>query len=800
MNMLQLVVNTSQTILSSNSLFFKTDNFLKQTKDITQVDTLLNKVAETILLNINNSIFSVRNSEKSCFSATTHDNQYSFFFKFGYQIDGGLNKNDIVFFDCVLSKKFSMRTDEYVKSKANIKVTIKQEETTSKNFNKLYLISNVSGVNLPRLSAEQKEIVETIDKNVLVQGVAGSGKTNICIDKIIFTACKNYSGKVLYTTFSRGLLVDTKLRIENYKKDLESILDDYREKRIKFLDSDHKKALENKLGIYFFSDDDDHIFAKIEKVLNYLNNKVDYLLIEDIYKAKFGADCKFVNEDYFIKEYCKNTANHQIEKNFAKLSNHSKEIIYKEIYGMILGAYSLTDKKDIASLEEYVIKRQSSFSRQECEMIYQIAIDYKKYCDKNNLLDNNFASKQLLEVIDDFEYSLAIIDEVQDYTQANLCVFKKLSLKLFCVGDALQMINPSYFNFGYLKNLLYEKNLVDVRELKFNYRNTKKITEIIDNLGEINKQEFGSHSFVLKGQSVDDGIESNAVFVRDKDFAKNVANRGYEDITFVVANQQEKKELSNIVKSQEILTVSEIKGLERNNIVAYNLLSTNSDKWKALQRNKINHKLADENSVYRYYYNLFYVGLSRAKQNLFVFENEELQQFENFFKMNFERRSSSETMKLLDKLVSKAEFSQQELQNRVNEFIKLGQYDNARFAASKIKNYDVQVDALRTIEISEEYVSRGDYRSAGIKFWEYGMLSQAKNQFKLSNDTMLIELIDMCNKSSNTDLNIDIVNYFDDVKDNPQAQAFIVDTIKKDIASLKSSFAKIKDNFKKGRK
>ena len=467
---------------------------------------------------------------------------------------------------------------------------------------------------------------------------------------------------------------------------------------------------------------------------------------------------------------------------------------------MILGAYSLTDKKDIASLEEYVIKRQSSFSRQECEMIYQIAIDYKKYCDKNNLLDNNFASKQLLEVIDDFEYSLAIIDEVQDYTQANLCVFKKLSLKLFCVGDALQMINPSYFNFGYLKNLLYEKNLVDVRELKFNYRNTKKITEIIDNLGEINKQEFGSHSFVLKGQSVDDGIESNAVFVRDKDFAKNVANRGYEDITFVVANQQEKKELSNIVKSQEILTVSEIKGLERNNIVAYNLLSTNSDKWKALQRNKINHKLADENSVYRYYYNLFYVGLSRAKQNLFVFENEELQQFENFFKMNFERRSSSETMKLLDKLVSKAEFSQQELQNRVNEFIKLGQYDNARFAASKIKNYDVQVDALRTIEISEEYVSRGDYRSAGIKFWEYGMLSQAKNQFKLSNDTMLIELIDMCNKSSNTDLNIDIVNYFDDVKDNPQAQAFIVDTIKKDIASLKSSFAKIKDNFKKGRK
>ena len=50
----------------------------------------------------------------------------------------------------------------------------------------LYLVSNVSNINLPKLSSSQKEIVETVDKNILVQGVAGSGKTNIAVKMWIY--------------------------------------------------------------------------------------------------------------------------------------------------------------------------------------------------------------------------------------------------------------------------------------------------------------------------------------------------------------------------------------------------------------------------------------------------------------------------------------------------------------------------------------------------------------------------------------------------------------------------------------
>lgn len=802
-NILQLVVDTDMTILTSKSLFYKTENFIKKTKNVSNIDSLLSKLCETIMLNIDDIMQNENKFDRSAFNITTGDKNYSFYFKFGYQIGASLNPQDIILYDYIGGvEQFNIRADEYVKLNPNVKVIIKKvaNSTNYKDFTKLYLISNVSGVNLPRLDHTQKEIVETIDKNILVQGVAGSGKTNICIDKIIFTACKNFTGKVLYTTFSRGLLIDTKLKVEGYKKDLIEVLENSKNNKIKFLDSDHKKALENKLGISFFSDDDNQIFKKIEKVLDYLNNKVDYYLIEDLYNNKFGGEHSFVNEQYFIEEYAKNLSNHQIQKCFSKLSNFSKEIIYKEIFGMIMGSYSLSDKKDILSLEEYVLKRENSFSRQECETIYQVALDYKKHLERNNLLDNNLASKQIIDSTNDFEYSLAIIDEVQDYTQANLCLFKKLSLKMFCVGDALQMINPSYFNFGYLKNLLYEKDLVDVKELKSNYRNTKKITEIIDNLDAINKQEFGTHNFVVKGESVDSGLTTKAIFIRDNSFLKSISVSGYEDLTFVVANEKIKKELLKIIKSQEVLTVSEIKGLERTNVIAYDILSSNVDKWNTLKRNKVNHKLADENSVFRYYYNLFYVSLSRAKQNLFVCESLVVDQFENFLLKNFEKRNAKETINLLSQIVSKAEFSQLELIARVNEFIKLEQFDNARITANKIREDKKRIEAMRNIEVYSDFIRHGKYRDAGIKFWEYGMIPEAKQQFTLSGDTILIELIDKCASNSNGDLNIDIVTYFEDVKDNNIAQAFIVDTVKKDIKNLKNSFYKIQENFKKGRK
>jgi len=804
---LKIKVDTQKIVLSSKTCLYKTENFLKKTRYISNVDFFVSKLAEGLIRNFGEILANEPTKSDdfvNCFSLETDDKEFLFLVKLGFQLSK-LNEKDIVFFDCDTKKKEirqnDQRLNDYLKLHAFVNMTVQKTKYLAKkeDFEKLYLVSNSSGVNLPKLTKEQKDIVETMDQNVLVQGVAGSGKTNICIDKIIFSSCRNYGGKVFYSTYSRGLLMDTKLKVDAFKQDLVEFENSRKKNNVIFLDDDHKKALENKFGIFFFSDDDEKIFEKIHRIIDFLENKVDYFLIEDLYRGKISAGKTFADERFFVNNFVKDSNNHQITKAFKKIEKYSFEVIYKEIFGMIFGNFDLEKRSEMLSEEEYILKRDCSFSKEDCKVVYQIALEYGRFLKKQGLVDLNIASRQLIEKCDEFEeYSLAILDEVQDFSQVSLCLFRKLAIKLFCVGDALQMINPSFFSFGYLKNLLYLKDETSVKQLRANFRNTKKIEEVINSLYEINKSQFGTHNFVVDGKSVDSGLKTTTVCVFDDDFAKRIASSGFDNFTFVVCSADKKQALKTIVKNQEVLTVSEIKGLERNTVVAYNLLSDNFEKWQTLLRDKINHKQADENSVYRYYYNLFYVGLTRAKQNLFVVEDKQVTLFEDFFKENFDRKDTSGAIKLLSDIVSKVEFTEIEILERVREFIKLGQFENAVWTANKIKDDVIRLRELNRIEVSEKYIQVGKHRDAGIKFWQLNMLDEAKKQFIISGDESLSQLLDACRGKEEGRLNIDIVDYFEDVAGNEAAKNFILQTVENDRESLKQQMKEIKENFKKG--
>ena len=100
---LQVKVNTQKTVLSSQCVFYKTENFIKQTKYISNVDFFISKHAETIIYNskelLDNQKFET--SLINCFNIQTIDKKFTFLFKFGYQVGAELNKLDIVFFDYV---------------------------------------------------------------------------------------------------------------------------------------------------------------------------------------------------------------------------------------------------------------------------------------------------------------------------------------------------------------------------------------------------------------------------------------------------------------------------------------------------------------------------------------------------------------------------------------------------------------------------------------------------------------------------------------------------------------------------
>lgn len=792
--------DVNKIVLSSKSTVYMTQHFFEASKNLLEIDSFITKIAETVLLN-KNKLEKITFNEINCFKVTNSKLNIQILFKFG---SGKIktSEEDVIFFDIIKSKETIKQNDlrivNFLKNISGFGIDVEPFKWLAKieDFRKLYVVTNKSGIQLPRLDDYQKEIVETVNKNVIVQGVAGSGKTNVCIEKIIFSACKGYKNKLLYTTFSRGLLNDTKVKINNYIEELELFLLNYENGGVIFLDDNHKKALENKLGIFFFSEDDEKILEKIKNVVNYLKNKVDYFLIQDLYQNITGISAKVVNENYFLNEFLSNVKNYQIANILSKITV-SRETIYKEIFGIMSGHYTKNDKNELISQSEYKRLRKESFSEKDCDYIYSIGESYYKHLKENNLMDNNTMSRQLLELVDDIpKYAICVIDEVQDYSQVTLKLLTSISLKSFCVGDALQMINPTYFSFSNLKDLLFDNMGSKVESLKYNYRNTKKIAEVLTNLSELNKQTFGVHNFVLKSEAVDDKNKTTAIYSQGENFVNLVKDSSLNNFTFVVSSKEQKDKLKQIIKNQEVLTVSEIKGLERDTIVTLNLLSDNFDKWAEIDRTLVSKKTSDENSVYRYYYNIFYVGISRARQNLFVIENKNVSRFNDFFSQNFEKLNTKQAINELNNIVSKLEFTQDEIINRTMEFVKLEQFDNARFTASKISDDIISQKIQTIIEVNEKYIQYGYYRQAGVEYWQKGLLDEAKNQFVLSEDNELINLINAISGEENSKLDINIVQYLPELAENKVAKDFILSEVKNDVTSLKQSFKDIKQKLK----
>ncbi|MDR1093481.1 MAG: hypothetical protein LBL66_04960 [Clostridiales bacterium] len=792
-----LTVNADKTVLSGETAIYKTERFVRQTAAFAEIDLFLGKLGESVIADgqFAQSREQGGGGKLPCFRLRLGD--AVFFAATGGAVagvrgaGGQAGPKDLIFFKYAGGETFVRRGDRRFAERLKQKTFAAEfvpaaVAAPGADFLKLYRLTGSETVNFPLLDATQSRIVALEDQNVLVQGVAGSGKTNLCIDKIVFAAGRGYAGRILYSTFSRGLLADTKGKVLEFCAGVRRLIGDLETGAAVFCGGGRVKAVENKLGVCLSVAGEEQIVPKLKSIADYLEDKTDYCLIEDLYRQYAGEAFETADERYFVRSYVQDLKNHQLAARLSRVAYLSHEVIYKEIYGMISGCCDPENPQKTLALTEYTARRKDSFTPVECEVIWSLAQEYFRHLQKNNLTDNNRMSRALLAGGKLPRYSLAVLDEVQDMTEANLVLFKTMSLKLFCVGDALQMINASYFSFAYVKRLLYEKDISSVAELSNNYRNTKKIADVAENLGKLNARAFGVHSFVLKSKSVDaEGARSAAVYVQGRNFLDSLNRQAFNNYTVVVAGQREKERLRARLKKQEILTVAEIKGLERDTVVLCDLLSANAAQWRSFGRAAIDRKAADENSVYRYYFNLLYVGVSRARERLYVTEAEAAPAFSAFFAENF--RTLPEAAALADILdTDKTEAEQDELLERVQRFIALGQYDNARFAAQKILSEPERAAELNRIDVGEKYIAKGLHRDAGIQYLRLAMYGDARRQFVLCNDETLARLAESC-AGQGGGLGLEAVSAFPEVGDNEAARKVIVGLVQEDLDRMRET-------------
>ena len=774
----KLKADVDRTVLTDECSVYKTERLSAECRELKDLDKFISKLADAAIL----SGLGSRRAAGGSFRLTAGAHNLFFVYRDGNMVffayksaDSAIRIND-------------RRLTLFMSSHPEFDVSVSESGLmpAEADLKKLYRVAEAEGINYPKLNPEQRAAVEAEDRSVLVRGVAGSGKTNLCIDKILFAASRNYSGKALYTTYSRGLLTDTAKKIAALKKNIDDLLAADAAGKTVVRGKDIKRALEYKLGVYL--PNAENWRTQLKNIGGYLENNVECALISDLYREYTGKRKELADENYFIREFVPSPSN-RAKGLFKRLTDTGAEVVYKEIYGYIFGKYRTSPLSE----EQYISERSGDFTRQEAEAIYRIAKEYHAFLRENGAADNPLMARELIAAKNLPRYSVVVADEVQDFTEWELKFLNAISLKFFAAGDALQMINPSYFSFAYLRSLMWRDG-VKSAELNNNYRSTKKIAELTDKLAELNMSRFGTHNFVLRSRAIDSNIDTATVYVRGGAFGERLSEASLDGYTLITGDMRSKEKLRAAMPSAEILTVSEAKGLERDVVIMYNVLSDFSDRWAALERLKLDRKNADENSVYRYYFNLFYVGVTRAKSHLTVFESRDIPLFRSFFASEFTSESADTAVARLKKMLGGTVTDDSELKRRAEEFMRLNQYDNARVAADRIRDDELRRTTLTDVDIRYAFVRTGDYRGAGIRYWEKGMYDRAREMFTLSHDPGLIEFMDACIGSGEAKLDYNIVAYFNEVTDDA-ARRLITDTVTSDLKQMKENMQKIRSKL-----
>ena len=331
--------------------------------------------------------------------------------------------------------------------------------------------------------------------------------------------------------------------------------------------------------------------------------------------------------------------------------NVSKKLIkdghklFEEFRGVMTG-FSL--ESPYLSKEEYLSLgvKQSLFSIEDREQVYALFERYLKYLSENQLYDSNIISQQYLAKVT-LEYDFVVIDEVQDITNIQLLLILK-SLRntgdfILC-GDANQIVHPNFFSWSKLKSLFFEQQSLQCNHeilhiLNANYRNSALVTNVANRILKLKHARFGSvdkeSNFLVTSIGERQGqlqlLENSAKVINKLDESTARSTK----FAVLVLHQEQKAEATKLFSTPLVFSIQEAKGLEYDNIILYNFISSEEKAYRdiAADVNLVDLEVNDlafsrakskqdkSLEVYKFYINALYVAITRAVQNLYVVES-----------------------------------------------------------------------------------------------------------------------------------------------------------------------------------
>ena len=490
----------------------------------------------------------------------------------------------------------------------NISDSLLQEVLAEESSDKMKNIVNT-------IQEEQNKVIRnTEDKNLIVEGIAGSGKTSVALHRIAFLLYRipnlTSSNVVVFTpnkVFSEYIsnvlpelgedntydmtFYDLLCQNINEYKDIENFTD--------FISRYYKGNVDNYDMVKYKQSDE-----IIKDIDSYINNLLSTI--------KFNNKLEYDNFIEIDTEELNNMLNYKYNRFplFERIKEISKRIASNNYEGSTKNASSI--EKKLKELLNIKLDLKDIFNN-----FYQS--EYSKYKDKVNdkylYYEDACIFLYIKSLLVGFNTNHVIkeivIDEAQDYNKLQYLIIKKTfkTSNYTILGDTNQTINP-YYKYDSLEELTSIFESSKYITLTKTYRSTGKIIDYTNKILGLN------HVTAIRNDKASDIIFRNNItkndFLTDINNLKTIS----KSIAIITKNDKEAEKVYNMLKGDlDIMLIDGFGHIKRDLVVVPSYVA------KGLEFDSVIIYTDEDNKYQEKDKYLFYVACTRAQHNLIIYNN-----------------------------------------------------------------------------------------------------------------------------------------------------------------------------------
>lgn len=472
------------------------------------------------------------------------------------------------------------------------------------------------------IQKEQNEIIRDVaHKNLIVEGIAGSGKTSVALHRIAFLLYKINNLK------SKDILILSPNNV--FSEYISNVLPELGEDNTQnttwsdFANSFIKeyKGVESFTNFVkrYYEKENINDFSKI-KLSDEFKDIIDEYIAKFTKKVEFtsGIECKY-------KDYDIDTLNKLLHERYSTIPLFGRiELISENIAN-----YNDGGKYKNKYIKELLTRLNVS---KDYKKIYKGLFETDEFIKKYGIIDTSYINDKIINyddslifiymkgLLEGFPYNgimkQIVVDEAQDYTPLQYFILKTIfkNASFTILGDVNQTINP-YYKYDTLKKLdkIFTSRTANLRLTK-TYRSSK---EIIEYTNKILNLDFVS--------AIRNNNDIPVVFKKEKnikeDLIKNINNlkNKYKSIAVITKNDKEANKIYNLLKND--LDISLIKTdsniFDRNLVVVPSYVSKGLEFDSVIIYTEKDNKYTDDEKY------LYYVSCTRCQHELVIYNQED---------------------------------------------------------------------------------------------------------------------------------------------------------------------------------